>query len=167
MLTRERIALCFGVCLALPLPTLAQTAYRWVDADGRVHYSDQPPPAEVKRAELKRLGAPNSIASGGLDYATSVAALGSPVTLYSGGDCGAECAQARDFLRQNGVPYSEMTIRTAEDAAGFRRATGSAELSVPTLLVGSTAQKGYEEATWRKLLAAAGYALSSARPAER
>jgi hypothetical protein len=35
-----------GLCLAA-LPADAQT-YKWTDADGKIHYSDQPPPANAK-----------------------------------------------------------------------------------------------------------------------
>jgi len=34
--------------LALALPAWGEM-YKWVDADGKVHYSDQPPPANVKQ----------------------------------------------------------------------------------------------------------------------
>ncbi len=34
--------------LAAPVTIAAQEMYRWVDANGEVHYSDQPPPPEVK-----------------------------------------------------------------------------------------------------------------------
>lgn len=167
MLVRKQIVLCLTVCAALPAGSQAQTTHRWVDRDGRVTYSDQPPPPRVLRAEEMKLGTPNSIAASGPDYATRRASQDSPVTLYSGGDCGAECALARDFLKQTGVPYREKTIKTAEDAAAFRSATGSEELSVPTLLVGTAAHKGYEDGAWRKLLTAAGYPLAGARPAPR
>lgn len=34
--------------LALALPAWAEL-YKWVDANGKVHYSDQPPPPEIKQ----------------------------------------------------------------------------------------------------------------------
>ncbi len=37
-----------AVLLALPAVATAEEMYRWVDANGEVHYSDQPPPPEVK-----------------------------------------------------------------------------------------------------------------------
>ncbi|MFO1412849.1 MAG: DUF4124 domain-containing protein [Burkholderiales bacterium] len=42
--TRALLALCFA---ALALPASA-TLYKWTDANGRVVYSDQPPPGDVK-----------------------------------------------------------------------------------------------------------------------
>lgn len=166
MILRDSIAICVTLCLSFCLAQAsgvqAQTTYRWVDRDGKVNYSDQPPPANARSAEEKKLGAPNAIASGGPDYDTQVAVQGSPVTLYSSSDCVVECKLARDFLHDNGVPYSEKSLKTAEDAAAFRRATGSGDLLVPTLLVGTVAQKGYDDGAWRKLLVAAGYPLGGA-----
>jgi len=156
------VAVCLALCLAAAPGLQAQTTYRWVDREGRVNYSDQPPPPSARNAEEKKLGAPNAIATSGPDFGTRVAAEGSPVTLYSSSDCAVECKLARDFLRQNGIPYGEKLLRTAEDAAAFRGATGSEDLLVPTLLVGTVAHKGYEDAAWRKLLAAAGYPLGGA-----
>ena len=156
---RIDFAICLSLCLALPSALLAQTTYRWVDQEGKVNYSDQPPPPSVKSAEEKKLGRPNAISTSGPDYSTQVAAQGSPVTLYSSSDCVVECRLARDFLRQNGIPYSEKPLKTTEDAAAYRNATGSADLLVPTLLVGTAAHKGYEDGAWRKLLGAAGYTL--------
>lgn len=40
----------------LAMPVLGET-YKWTDAEGKVHYSDQPPPANVKKsATVKRPG---------------------------------------------------------------------------------------------------------------
>ncbi len=161
MIARKSITVALALCLALPLA--AQTTYRWVDRDGKINYSDQPPPPEVKKAEEKQLGAPNSIASGGPDYATRAAAQSSPVILYGSGDCAAGCKAARDFLNENRIPYSEKTIKTPDDAAAFKKATGSEEMLVPTLLVGTVAQKGFEDGAWRKLLDAAGYPIGAAK----
>jgi hypothetical protein len=34
----------------------AGNMYRWVDKDGKVHYTDQLPPPEAQSAERKKLG---------------------------------------------------------------------------------------------------------------
>ncbi len=167
MRLQQLLALLF-FCLSLSSGAQAQTTYRWADQDGQIHYSDQPPPPNIRNAQEKKLGSPNTIAVGGPDYPTRMAAQGSPVTLYSSGNCVAECQLARDFLRQNKIPFGEKPIKTAEDVTAFKRDTGSQELLVPTLLVGTQVQQGYEEASWRKLLAGAGYPVdSSTRPSAR
>lgn len=36
---------------AFSIATAAETMYRWVDTDGKVNYSDQPPPADAREAK--------------------------------------------------------------------------------------------------------------------
>lgn len=40
------LALAIGLFLTIPM--VAAELYKWTDAEGKVHYSDQPPPPEVK-----------------------------------------------------------------------------------------------------------------------
>lgn len=46
----------FLLLMGLAGALLAQEAYRWVDEDGNVHYSDQPPEEEREEAERVQLG---------------------------------------------------------------------------------------------------------------
>ncbi|HSD61231.1 MAG TPA: DUF4124 domain-containing protein [Burkholderiales bacterium] len=46
----NRKAWLTGLLLALAAPAYAQL-YKWVDADGKVHYSDQPPPATAQKEQ--------------------------------------------------------------------------------------------------------------------
>jgi len=136
----------------------AQSAYRWVGNDGKVHYSDEPPPpAEVKKVEQKRFDA-SVIASGGkLSYETRQAAANFPLTLYTTPECDPGCRDARNFLQQRGVPFAEKVVKTADDAAAFKKAAGGDALLVPTLMVGNKAIKGYEAGAWAGALETAGY----------
>jgi len=45
---RLRVAVAAALALGLMAAPAAATMYKWVDANGRVVYSDQPPPANVK-----------------------------------------------------------------------------------------------------------------------
>lgn len=56
---RVSVALCFALILSLlSAPVLAQKLYRWVDAEGKVHYTDSLPPEAVNQArdEINRSG---------------------------------------------------------------------------------------------------------------
>ncbi len=56
---RVSVALCLALILSLlSAPVLAQKLYRWVDADGKVHYTDSLPPEAVNQArdEINRSG---------------------------------------------------------------------------------------------------------------
>jgi len=47
------------LCLAWPLPAVAEV-YRWVDADGQVHYGERPPPQGARKIELPETSEPSS-----------------------------------------------------------------------------------------------------------
>lgn len=151
----------FSLLLTAALAAQAQTAYRWIGKDGKVNYSDQPPPADARDVQQKRLGEANFVDTSGPSYSVQKAQQNYPVTLYISVDCQAECKIARDFLKRRGVPFSEKTVRTIDDANAFKKATGIGEVAVPSLLVGSQAEKGYQESAWEKLLDAAGYPAAS------
>jgi Domain of unknown function (DUF4124) len=48
----KRISLAIALSLCLALPAMAQM-YKWVDANGEMHYSDRPPPSNVKTETLQ------------------------------------------------------------------------------------------------------------------
>ena len=134
----------------------AQTnVYRWVDKDGKVQFSDVPPPADAKDATQRRMG------SGGddetqLPFATQVAARRNPVTLFTGTQCGDPCASGRDLLTRRGIPYTERDAQNnPADQEALKKLIGT--LDVPLLLVGESQVKGYEESQWHASLDSAGY----------
>ena len=137
--------------------------YRWVDKDGKVHYSDQLPPSnEVKKVEEKKFGG-NLIQGGILPYATQQAAKNFPVTLYTG-DCGEVCNQAKNYLAKRGIPYSErVPSKNPADAELFKKV--SKENFIPFLQVGSTQLKGFDESAWTVALNQAGYPATNPFPA--
>lgn len=47
---RLSVALALALCIALPA---SAQMYKWVDADGKVKYSDTPPPSNVKTEKLR------------------------------------------------------------------------------------------------------------------
>ena len=146
-----------ALLLAASQNTLAQT-YRWVSKDGTVHYSDQPPPrSETRQVEQKKLKPGNVVETSGPSYTARKAAQNFPLTLYTSANCIENCRIARDFLNRRGLVFTEKVLKTIEDAAEFKQATGIAELTVPVLLAGSKAEKGFEERAWGLLLDAAGY----------
>ncbi len=148
-----RFFFLLSCCLAASLVQAAEL-YRWVDADGKVHYTDQPPPASAKKVEEKKLSS-SIIETSQLPYATQQAVKNSPVTLYAN-DCGEPCTQAREHLSKRGIPYTGKNPQTTPaDAEALKKLVGAA--FVPVLVVGSTVSKGYEKGAWDAALDAAGY----------
>ena len=150
-------ALCvFAAAIAAPCFAHAQTnVYRWVDKDGKVQFSDSPPPADAKDATQRQMGG-----GGGEDsllpYATQVAKRRNPVTLYTGGDCGDACVKARELLERRGIPYTERDAQNNDaDREALQKLVGS--LYVPTLVVGEATTKGFDEDLWQAAFDSAGY----------
>ena len=142
--------------LAAGLSATAQTSvYRWVDKDGKVHFSDTPPPEEAKSVSQKRLGG-GYTEEAQLPYATQMAVKRNPVTLYTASGCGTPCDRGRDLLSNRGVPFSERNAggSNAEREALVKLA-GSAE--VPLLMVGENKLRGYDEDQWNSALDGGGY----------
>lgn len=163
-LSRMLRAIGMAACLFAGLTAQAQTTYRWVGNDGKVHYSDQPPPAaQAKDVQQKKLKG-NVIETSGLSYDTRKAMKENPLTLYTSGNCKENCQMARDLLNRRGAPFKEKVVQTADDAAEFKAATGSGELAVPVLVAGSQSEKGFEENSWNRMLDMAGYPPISSIP---
>ncbi len=138
--------------LAAATAAAQQTLYRWVDKEGRVHYTDTPPPAEAQQQERKKMGGGAEAAA--LPFAVRQAASRYPVTLYAG-DCGEVCDQARKLLEGRGIPYTEKDGRLPAEQAELKKLAGAAE--VPVLKVGGQVLKGFEATQWHLTLDAAGY----------
>ncbi len=128
--------------------------YRWVDAEGKVHYSDQAPPANIKQVEKKK-AAGGKPSDAQLPYGLQQAVKNFPVTLYSS-DCGDACTRARQLLGKRGIPYAEMDATDPDTQVELRKLTGG-PIEVPVLTVGRDVVRGFEEGKWNTSLDAAGY----------
>lgn len=132
----------------------AAEVYRWVDGSGRVHYTDQPPPPNSKQVRTLT-GKGNVVEVSKESFESRLARERSPVTLYAG-NCGPVCDQARDLLKQRGIPFTHKDPNTApEYAVEVKNLTGS--LEIPVIVVGTAHQKGFEAGAWGRLLDTAGY----------
>ena len=156
MATRQISGFVLAAALAAGLAAQAQTdVYRWTDKDGKVHFSDTPPPEEARGVSQKRMGG-GYVDQSQLPYATQVAMKRNPVTLYVGTQCGDPCASGRALLAARGVPFTERNAQAnAAENEALRKVSGG--LEVPFLLVGENKLKGYEEGAWNAALDAAGY----------
>jgi glutaredoxin len=137
------------------LGTAQADLYRYLDKDGRITYSDVPPPADAKQVEKRKL-ADRVEEEDQLPYATQIAAKKYPVTLYSS-DCGEPCAKAKALLAKRGIPYALRNPEASlQDAEALRKLVGA--LEVPTITIGKDKPfKGFEEGAWNSALDAAGY----------
>ena len=145
-------------------PVHAQQVFRIVGPDGRVTFSDKPPvESAAKSAAVVQQGSgAGAGGAAGLPFELRQAASKYPVTLYTGNNCG-PCGAGRAFLSSRGIPFSEKTVTTAQDAEALQRLIG--DNSLPLLTVGGQQIKGYSDSEWGQFLDAAGYPARSALPA--
>lgn len=144
-------------------PAGAQQVFRIVGPDGRITFSDQPPmEASAKPAAVVPTAGTSGPSGPGLPFELRQVASKYPVTLYTGNNCG-PCGGGRTYLMSRGIPYTEKTITTAEDAQALQRLAG--DNSLPLVTIGGQQIKGYSDSEWGQFLDAAGYPARSALPA--
>ena len=146
-------ALAFAAAAASIGAGAQSTLYRWVDKDGKVHFTDTPPPGDARNATQKRFG--QAADEQALPFATQTAMKRNPVMLWIAPNC-EPCTQARQLLSNRGVPFSERDVQAnVETQQAFKAVSG--DLNVPVLEVGGNRIKGFEEGQWNAALDAAGY----------
>ena len=127
--------------------------YKWIAPNGKVSYSDMPPPESSKQAT------PLSISSGGagtdnLPYELAEAVKNNPVVLYTTAPC-IPCDQGRSLLKNRGIPFSEKTVSSNDDLLKLRQVSSDGQL--PVLTIGRNKQSGFEAGAWNTALSAAAY----------
>lgn len=164
--------------LARPLAVLGAAAFLWAGAasdacaqqvfkivgpDGRITFSDKPPLNPEVKAEPAKTVSMRAGGSGlaGLPFELRQAAQRYPVTLYTAAGC-EPCARGRTFLSGRGIPFSEKTVSTAEDADALMRLANTK--GVPVLTIGGQQLKGFSDTEWSQFLDAAGYPKTSQLP---
>ena len=148
-----------GLALLLCMGGASAQVFKWVDANGKTHFSDRPPPASAKPAAMK--GSASAASTASFPYALATAVRNYPVTLYTTASC-AGCDQGRSFLKARGIPFTEKTVGTADDESRLKEAGGS---GLPYLLVGSAKSTGFQAAGWNAMLSNAQYPETKVLPA--
>lgn len=144
----------FAVLMALALPAPG-AMYKWVDTQGRVQYSDIPPPPGAKKVEEHKV-IRNTIGTAGTPFAVQDAAKRNPVTLWMH-DCGDLCNRAREYLARRGVPHTVRNPSRVDEQEAWKQASRG-DNNVPLLIIGTgRAIKGFQESEWSEALDAVGY----------
>lgn len=115
--------------------------YKWTDAQGRIQYSDSPPPTvQATKLRLQTYTGPAQV--------SRAAGTDGGVTLYTTEWCGV-CKTAKAFMKQNGVPFREWDVEKTEyGAIKFRQLGGS---GVPLITVGQEKMMGFDAARFMEL----------------
>jgi glutaredoxin len=129
----------------------ADQVYKWTDAGGHVHYSNEAPPQDVN-AQKVRLFIPSF--GGPAEVTRAAAPSGRSVILYGTSHC-PYCEAARNYLRGRGIPFTDYDVETsAEGRAGFRALGGH---GVPIILAGGMRMDGFNAEGLAQMLELAGY----------
>jgi glutaredoxin len=147
-------------CVSLLGAAANAQVFRIVGPDGRVTFSDRPPPdAKATAAPTVGMGGGGSTASLPLELRNAASRF--PVTLYTSADC-QPCAMARTFLASRGVPYTEKTVSSNDDIQALKGLSGEARL--PFLTIGGQHVRGFSNSEWSQYIEAAGYPRTSQLP---
>jgi glutaredoxin len=150
----KKTLLIASMLVLINVSALADTLYRWVDSEGKVHYGDRPE-EDAAKVEQKKFVVPNVGDEDLFPYETRQARQNFPVTLFVQESCGDICAQARAFLNKRGVPFDEKLLVTQEEVESFKKISGGN--SIPTVAIGKTYLQGFEQGQWGNELDVAGY----------
>jgi glutaredoxin len=147
----------FALCLLMLASAVsAQSMYRWVDKEGKVHYTDQPP----AKAEATLLEKKQSVLLGvdqTATYTLRKATADYPVTLFTDKDCD-PCKDARNHLTRRGVPFTEKNIYNNDVLqAELKALSGSDKMTLPLVQIGKKTLKGFLASEWDSMLDASGY----------
>lgn len=140
-MARRFSMILFSAAIACSMVASAQV-YKWVDENGKTHFSDQPP---TKRSiPQAKLPAINEMKK--LDYEPTAPAK--PVVMYSTDWCG-YCTKARQYFKRNNIPFREKDIeKSAQAKQEYSRLNGS---GVPLILVGKQKIQGFDMARFEAL----------------
>jgi glutaredoxin len=149
--------------------------YTWVDQDGTVHYSAEPPPHGQRAGKVRSLdvdvepapaddAAPAPPASGATSPTGANAAPPGPVAarvqprprptpsvvLYTTSWC-PWCKKAKAYFRSRGIAFTERDIE-ADPGALERKLGLDRDRRVPTAVIGDTVVRGYSPAGYQAAL---------------
>ena len=141
------------VLLVASLPASAGV-YKWTDAQGRVHYSDNPPPeakAQQVKVKINSIQGP-AVVSTVRDIPAAKAK--EKVRIYTAVWC-SYCKKAKAHLATRGVPYDDVDVEASERGRSEFNQLGGR--GVPVILVGNQRMDGFDASGLDAMLAGAGW----------
>ncbi len=153
--------IALGVAAIVSFHASAQQLYRWVDKNGKINYTQDPPPRDAaKSVQQQRLKSSGSAeGSQQMPFAVRQAVDNFPVSLYTSPECPQGCKEARDLLVNRGVPYREISVSDNAAIESLKKVTGNSQ--VPVLLVGRAMEVGFAAGRYNAALDQAGYPVTS------
>jgi len=122
------IALC---ALLASIPASAQQIHRWVDADGRVRYSDKPPPGVASRPVEARINSYSGtpVVSGAPSPAAKEGQPRPEIKMFATDWC-PYCKKAQAFFAQQGIRYTHVDIEKSDAARAEYQRLGVSHMAL-------------------------------------
>ena len=139
-----RVLLISLVSFCVLVPTGYAEIYRWVDGDGKVHFSNEQP-KEVQSEQMKiQVNSLESISISDSEFLKErerKANLSSArkVVMYSASWCG-YCRAARNYFRQEKIPFEEYDVENSKRGRDYAKIDNA---GVPIILVGKKRMLGF------------------------
>lgn len=144
----KKYVLAMPLCLLCLFPCAVSMAeiYKWVDANGRVHFGDAPAENQaVEQVDLE-INTYESVTYEDIEFAEPTA--NKKVTMYATSWCG-YCKKARKYFDANNIAYVEYDIETNQSARrAYDRLGGK---GVPVILVGKKRMNGFSVKGFQKI----------------
>lgn len=135
--------------ISLPMLLLHAAAqaeiYRWVDDQGKSHFTDAPPEGiKTETVDLKI----NTYTA--VEIVPLVERLGKDgkVVIYTAAWCGV-CKKAEQYFRKNHIPYIDYDVEKSPTGRVDFKALGGK--SVPVLIIGKTRMNGFTVSKFEKV----------------
>ena len=146
--------LLMALLLTLAAGAHAASFYKWQDASGQWHFSDQRPSGvEAQTGNVRTTPPAADTATTNRDPAPSPAEpkrrTNQRVVMYSTEWCG-YCKKARAFFRKNRIAFSEYDIEKSAKAKRDHERNGGG--GVPLILVGKQKVRGFDQGRLTQLL---------------
>ena len=137
--------------ILLASPMVQADLYKWVDAQGNIHYGDKPP----DNAQLKKItGNVSSFTSVNVEPFVfdpgniSKRSETKTVVMYSTSWCG-YCKKAARHFRKNKIDFTEYDIeKSARGAREYKKLKGR---GVPVILIGDQRMNGFSAKTFDRI----------------
>ncbi|MCW9012905.1 MAG: glutaredoxin family protein [Gammaproteobacteria bacterium] len=151
------------VALLLMIQSVNAEIYKWVDAKGRMHFSDQPPmtnkaetielPEITTYTQARLSGETVDLDDEAMNQGSSINEKNKKVVMYSAAWCGV-CTKAKKYFRKNKIAYKEYDIDTSKK--GKRDYKKLKARGVPVILVGKKRLNGFNAQQFEALYKKAG-----------
>lgn len=125
--------------------------FRWVDEQGRIHFTDKPPPQAESQSVRLRINSFTSPSIEPFQFDESLISkrvVTPDVIMYSTSWCG-YCKQARRYFNQKQIAFTEYDVeKTDKGKQDFKRLGGK---GVPVILVGDRRLNGFSKRAFEQI----------------